>query len=292
MKVEKDVNPAKVKSMKEDERAFPYLRINERESKPRRQGLTEIRGPFYTPFGINQATDIFEFLGDYVDIFKYACCTQRLMPRRKVQELNALCHKHNVMVSGGGGLEFVITRGPAVVEQYLGECKDLGFDMTEISTGLVKLSTEDCIRLSKKVQQMGLKAMPEVNLGGAGFASAADVEAAGVHNIDPSRAIDEAKRQLDAGAYMIMVESEGITENMPSPKHWRTDVIARFASEVGIDKLMFEAADPEAFGWYVKNFGPEINLFIDHSQILMLETFRSGIWGFKDFWGRVFTYKG
>jgi len=28
------------------ERSFPFLRINERERKPRKHGLTEIRGPF------------------------------------------------------------------------------------------------------------------------------------------------------------------------------------------------------------------------------------------------------
>ncbi len=28
---------------------------------------------------------------------------------------------------------------------------------------------------------------------------------------------------------------------------------------------MFEAADPDVFAWYVKNYGPEVNLFVDHS---------------------------
>lgn len=275
-----------------DDRPFPYVRLNDRTAKPRKEGLTEIRGPFYTPMGPRQLADIFDVVGRYIDSYKYACCVQRLLPAPKIREMNALCHDNGVLVSGGGGLEFVITRGPDVVERYLGEMKDLGFDIVEISTGLAKLSTNDCIRLSKKVQAMGLKAKPEVNLGGAGYASAREVESAGVLNIDPSRAIDEAKRQLDAGAYIIMVESEGITENMPSPKHWRTDVIARFASEIGLEHLMFEAAEPEVFAWYVKNFGPDVNLFVDHSQILMLETFRSGVWGFQDFWGRVFTYKG
>ena len=41
---------------------------------------------------------------------------------------------------------------------------------------------------------------------------------------------------------------------------------------------MFEGADPEAFGWYVKNYGPEVNLFVDHSQIVQLECLRRGIW--------------
>ena len=42
---------------------------------------------------------------------------------------------------------------------------------------------------------------------------------------------------------------------------------------------MFEAADPEVFAWYVKNYGPDVNLFVDHSQIVQLECLRRGIWG-------------
>jgi hypothetical protein len=71
----------------------------------------------------------------------------------------------------------------------------------------------------------------------------------------------------------------------------RTDVIARFIRELGTEKLMFEAADPEVFAWYVKNYGPEVNLFVDHSQIVQLEALRSGIWGKKSLWGRVLTNK-
>jgi len=33
------------------ERSFSFLRMNERESKPRRRGLTEIRGPYYSVVG-------------------------------------------------------------------------------------------------------------------------------------------------------------------------------------------------------------------------------------------------
>jgi len=36
--------------------------------------------------------------------------------------------------------------------------------------------------------------------------------------------IQLARRFLEAGAHQIMIESEGITENVPS---WRTDVPAR-----------------------------------------------------------------
>jgi phosphosulfolactate synthase (CoM biosynthesis protein A) len=71
---------------------------------------------------------------------------------------------------------------------------------------------------------------------------------------------------------------------------WWTDVVARLASELGLERLMFEAADAEVFAWYVKNYGPEVNLFVDHSLSVQLECLRSGIWGTKSLWGRVMTY--
>ena len=35
---------------------------------------------------------------------------------------------------------------------------------------------------------------------------------------------------------------------------------------------------------------PDVNLFVDHSQIVQLECLRSGVWGTNDVWGRVHTY--
>lgn len=277
----------------QDDRVFPFLWINEREEKPRKQGQTEIRGFYYNMIGKTALADLFELTGRYIDNYKYVAASMRLMPRRVVREINDLCHSHNVNVSAGGSFEFVITRGAKAIDRYLGECKDLGFDIIEISTGHVKLSSEDQVRLTKKVISMGLKSKPEVNIGGGtGFTSGAELEASGVLNLEPSLAIDLAKRHLDAGAYMIMMESEGITEAMPSRSHWRTDVIMQFVGEVGLQSMMFEASDAPVFAWYISNFGPDVNLFIDHSQILMLENFRSGVAGHRDMWGRIFTYKG
>jgi phosphosulfolactate synthase (CoM biosynthesis protein A) len=68
-------------------------------------------------------------------------------------------------------------------------------------------------------------------------------------------------------------------------------VVARIVNALGLERMMFEAADPDVFGWYVKNYGPEVRLFVDHSQIVLLECLRSGIWGTRSLCGRVVTYK-
>jgi phosphosulfolactate synthase (CoM biosynthesis protein A) len=64
------------------------------------------------------------------------------------------------------------------------------------------------------------------------------------------------------------------------------------ANAVGVEHCVFEAADPQVFEWYVKNFGPNVNLFVDNSQIVECECIRSGLWGKKSSWGRVASYRG
>ena len=271
-----------------EERAFAFLRTNHRPAKPRKSGVTEIRGPYYTPVGKRYLEDVFEMMSWYVDSLKFAGGSFSLMPRRAVKELIETAHRHDVIVSTGGFIEYVLTQGAGAVEKYLNECKELGFDIIEISSGFITISTDDWLRLVEKVQQTGLKAKPEVGIqfGAGGATTAEELEAEGTR--DPEWAIQQAKRFIDAGAYMIMVESEGITESV---KTWRTDVVAKFIRSLGLEHLMFEAADPEVFSWYVKNYGPDVNLFVDHSQIVQLECLRSGIWGTKSTWGRIITYQ-
>jgi phosphosulfolactate synthase (CoM biosynthesis protein A) len=270
-----------------DERAFSFLRINERQTKPRQRGVTEIRGPYYSPMGKRYLEDILETMGAYVDVLKFAGGSFSLMPRRAVIDLLDLCHRYDVLISTGGFIEHVLTLGPQAVDQYIQECKQLGFDIIEISSGFISIPTDDWLRLIEKVQKAGLKAKPEVGIqfGAGGATSVAELAAEGTR--DPEWAIQQAKRFVDAGAYMI--ESEGITENVTN---WRTDVVAKIINAIGLEKPMFEAADPEVFAWYIKNYGAEVNLFVDHSQIVQLETLRAGIWGTKSLWGRVLTYKG
>src|SRR5436305_2044040 len=147
---------------KQRQRSFPFLRINERENKPRKRGLTEIRGPYYSVVGRRYLEDLFETMGNSVDSLKFDGGSFTLMPAHVIRGM-----------------------------------------------------------------------------------------------VDP----------------------------------WRTDVPARFIDEIGMEKLMFEAADPDVFAWYIKNYGADVNLFVDHSQIVQLECLRAGIWGTKSLWGRVVTYK-
>ena len=179
------------------------------------------------------------------------------MPINALREIIDLAHNYNVLVSTGGFIERVLTHGPEVVNRYIQECYEVGFDILEISSGFITIPVDDWLRLVEKVQKTGLKAKPEVGIqfGAGGATSAEELAAEGTRDVE--WAIAQAKRFLDAGAYMIMIESEGITENV---KTWRTDAVAKIIGTLGLEKVMFEAADPEVFAWSIKNYGSEVNL--------------------------------
>ncbi|MGK7368978.1 MAG: phosphosulfolactate synthase [Candidatus Halalkalibacterium sp. M3_1C_030] len=273
----------------DEEKNFDFLNKNEREPKPRTKGVTEIRGPYYDVMGKRYLKDIMETMGEHVDSLKFSGGSFSIMPKEAVVELIDIAHEYDSLVSTGGFMEYVLTQGKESVDKYIETCKEYGFDIIELSAGFISLPTDDWLRLIEKVQSAGLKAKPEIGIqfGAGGDTAKSELESEGT--LDTGYAVKQAKRFVDAGAYMIMIESEGITENADP---WRTDVPAEFINEIGLEKLMFEAADPEVFAWYIKNYGPEVNMFVDNSQIVQLETLRRGIWGTKSLWGRVLTYKG
>src|SRR5207248_6522099 len=102
--------------------AFDFLRVNQRPGKPRTRGVTEIRGPYYTPMGRRYLQDVLETMGGYIDALKFAGGSFCLMPRPIVKELIDLCHAHDVLVSTGGFIEQVLTQGSEAVQRYLREC--------------------------------------------------------------------------------------------------------------------------------------------------------------------------
>ena len=271
-------------------KAFDFVEISEVPPKPRKTGVIEIRGPYYAPTTTGYVKDLLEMWGDYIDGFKFAGGSMRLLSVDMVKNILKVCHDHDVYVSTGGFVERIIVQGADAVDRYLEECKSLGFDIVEVSSGLAPIPLEDKVEIVKQVKKMGMVPKPEISLMiGAG---------AGTHIVGYKpklRSIDdlmkEARAHLKAGAHIMMLESEGITEDLP-PSKWRTDVIKKLVSEFGFESWMFESSDPPVFKWYLKNFGSNVNLFIDHSQIVEYTAWRTKLWGDPEIWkGKTLSYK-
>lgn len=273
-------------------KAFDFIELYDLPAKPRKTGVIEIRGPYYTSVTYGYSKDLLDDWGEYIDGYKFAGGSMRLLSRKTVKKLIDLCHKHDVYVSTGGFIERVIVEGSDAVDEYIKECKKLGFDVIEVSSGLAQIPLKDQITIVKQIHKLGMKAKPEISLmigAGAGTHITGYEETMKMKSIEEF--IQEAEAHIDAGAHMLMLESEGITEDLP-PEQWRIGDIKKLVDKFGYEKWMFEASDPAVFKWYLKNVSRDVNLFIDHSQIVEFTAWRLGLWGDSDIWkGKTLSYK-
>jgi phosphosulfolactate synthase (CoM biosynthesis protein A) len=276
-------------------RNFSFVDLKQLPPKPRTTGLTEIRGPYYEAFTTEQLKDLLNTWGYYIDGFKFAGGVQALLNAKTVKTFTELAHAHQVYVNTGGFIERIVIQDPKNVDKYLHETQELGFDVIEISSGMFEhpgdFQLKDQVDIVKKVKKMGLKPKPEITImsgvGGGSKELGYSEKVKSVKSI--AQLIEEGERFFEAGAYMLMVESEGITEGMASSDEWRSDVIFALIEKFGHEKLMFEVSpeDDEAretFKWYLKNVSSDINLMMNAKNIVEFNAWRLHLWGDRDLW--------
>lgn len=222
--------------------------------------------------------------GQWVDGIKWAGGSFALVPREQLRAFSELAHKYDAYVSSGGWIETVLRYGPEAVEKYLKEAREVGFDVIEISAGFLTMPTSGMLRLIEQVKKAAFKAKSELGIQFGSGGDSSEAELAAEDKKDTGDLVKRVQRVLEDGADIVMIESEGITENVVK---WNTAPAAAVINSVGTEHVMFEAADPPVFEWYIKNHGNEGNLFCDHSQILQLEGLHQNIWGNKSTWGRI-----
>ncbi|MBD0288422.1 MAG: phosphosulfolactate synthase, partial [Flavisolibacter sp.] len=218
-----------------------FIKTNHRPPGPRTTRLTEIRGPYYTAMGKRYTQDVLETQGNWIDGIKSTGGAFTLFPFPVLKEFIDTAHQYNILVATGDFMEYVPTQGKDAVHRYIQTCKEAGFDIIENSSGFITLPTDDWLRLMEWVMQAGMKAKPEVcvQFGAGGATATGDLKKASLRNA--GYAIKQAQHFLEAGVDIIMFESEGITENT---EPWRTDVVTQFIDGIGLEHLMFEAAEP------------------------------------------------
>ena len=62
-------------------------------------------------------------------------------------------------------------------------------------------------------------------------------------------------------------------------------------SQIGKTSLMVKYVEGSFDEDYIQTLGADVNVFVDHSQIVQLACARKGIWGTSDLFGRVTTFK-
>src|SRR3954464_5034945 len=229
--------------------------------EPRRGGLTHVidkgRGP-------RAWEDVLETSGRYIDIVKLGWGTAEVTPNL-TRKLEVLREKR--VVIGGTFFEVVYAKGKLdEYKQWLGE---LGLTHVEISDGTVDIPRE------RKLELIADFARDYTVLSEVGSKDSSVEYSVGEWT-------QWLQEELDAGAWKVITEArEGGTAGIfDSEGGMRTELIGEIANVVGPANIVFEAPSKAAQAWFVKQFGPSVNLGnIPPEEVIPLETLRLGLRG-------------
>jgi len=96
----------------------------------------------------------------------------------------------------------------------------------------------------------------------------------------PYQWVQWLKEDLEAGAWKVITEGrEGGTAGIYRPTgEMRTGLVDEIVHEVDVNDLLFEAPTKASQAWFVKQFGPGVNLGnIPPEEVIPLETLRLGL---------------
>jgi phosphosulfolactate synthase len=229
--------------------------------EPRVGGLTHVIDKGLGPRGWE---DVLETSGDYIDIVKLGWGTAYVTPnlRRKLEIL-----REKPVVIGGTFFEVVYAKDR--LDDYKQWLRDLGLTHVEISDGTVEIPRDRKLELIADFAR-DFTVLSEVGSKDSLVEYAAD------------QWVQWLQEELDAGAWKVITEArEGGTAGIfDSSGGMRTELIGEIAMAVGPVNVVFEAPTKAAQAWFIKEFGPEVNLGnIPPEEVIPLETLRLGLRG-------------
>jgi len=238
-----------------------FLDLPPRDPKPRERGLTHV---IDKGLNLRDIEGMFDTAGDYVDVVKLGWGTSYVT--RNLEKKIALYRSFDTPVVCGGTLfEAVVARGK--LEEYKKWLADHRFSHVEISDGAIEIERERKLELIADLSR-DFTVLSEV-----GSKDPDTVYA-------PYQWVQWLKEELDAGAWKVITEGrEGGTAGIfRETGDMRTGLLEEIAHEIALDDLLFEAPTKSSQAWFVKNFGPDVNLGnIPPEEVIPLETLRLGL---------------
>jgi phosphosulfolactate synthase len=240
-----------------------FLDLPQRPGKPRAEGLTHV---IDKGLNLREIEGLFDTAGQFVDIVKFGWGTSYVT--NNLEKKIALYRSFETpVVCGGTFFEVVYARNR--IDAFKQWLLDFRFSHVEISDGTVDIPRERKLELIADFAR-DFTVLSEVG--------SKDAEV----NYAPYLWVDWIKEELAAGAWKVITEGrEGGTAGIYRPSgEMRTGLVDEIVHDVAVDELIFEAPTKSSQAWFVKQFGPNVNLGnIPPDEVIPLETLRLGLRG-------------
>ncbi len=238
-----------------------FLTLPDRAAKPRQVGLTHVLDKGAS---LAEIEGLFAACGDYVDIVKLGWGTSYVT--RNLREKLALYASLDVpVVLGGTLMEVAISQGR--IDDYRRWVGELGLTHVEVSDGSIVLDHDEKLALIASLAK-DFTVLSEV-----GSKDTAAVVA-------PYRWVSAIEAELEAGAWKVITEArETGTAGLYRPDgEIRTGLVDEIVHTIDPTRLLFEAPQKAQQVWFIKMFGPNVNLGNIHpEEVIPLETLRLGL---------------
>jgi phosphosulfolactate synthase len=228
---------------------------------PRPGGLTHV---IDKGLGPRAWEDVLETSGDYIDIVKLGWGTAYVTPNLRAK-LDVLRGKP--VVIGGTFFEVVVVQDK--VEDYKRWLQELGLTHVEISDGVIDLPRERKLELVEEFAR-DFTVLSEVG------SKDSEVE------FTAGQWTQWLQEELGAGAWKVITEARegGSSGTFTKSGDLRVELLGEIAESVPLDDILFEAPTKAAQAWFIKRFGPAVNLGnIAPDEVIPLETLRRGLRG-------------
>jgi phosphosulfolactate synthase len=235
-----------------------FLDLPARAAKPRGIGITHVldRG-----LPLAQSADLLAMSESYIDVWKLGWGISYLDPT--LPGKLELLARHGVLASPGGTLlEIAWAQGRAM--EFLSWARSCGFPCVEVSAGTVAMDPAAKQELIAEAARHFI-VLAEVGPKDPGVLLA------------PGQWAQALASDLAAGATWVLAEGRASgTAGIYDPSGAvREDVVDALVSEAGPDFLVFEAPREHQQAWFVRRFGPDVNLAnVTPADALGLETLR------------------
>ncbi len=238
-----------------------FLGLPARVAKPRNVGMTHVMDK---GLGLADIRSMVEMGGDYIDIVKLGWGTSYVtgILREKLDLYNSLGIP---VVCGGTLLEVAEVRGK--IDGYRSWLFEQGFASVEVSDGTIDMPRE------RKLELISLFAQDFQVLSEVGSKDAEEISA-------PYQWVEWIKEEQQAGSWKVITEAResGTAGIFRTTGEVRSGLIDEIAHEIDVTTLLFEAPQKDQQAWFIKHFGPDVNLGnIPPDEVIPLETLRRGL---------------
>jgi len=240
-----------------------FLGVPARPGKPRSVGLTHV---IDKGLNLRDIEGLFDTAGQFVDIVKLGWGTSYVT--NNLEKKIALYRSFETPVVCGGTL-FEAVYARERMDDFKAWLVEYRFSHVEISDGTLDIPRERKLELIAEFAN-DFTVLSEVG------SKDSDVVYA------PYQWVEWINEELEAGAWKVITEGrEGGTAGIyRSDGDMRTGLLDEIAHGVPIERVLFEAPTKSSQAWFVKHFGPNVNLGnIPPDEVIPLETLRLGLRG-------------